>query len=390
MNRKMIKVVLILLGTLLAVMLATVRFNVTGNYEGIYLLEGKAGYLFELKDDLFMNEERRYIGGVDLGHAIRSLKHPFKADALQEPYLSYAWNERAGDGYIRNHFGGGKQLLTYLSRFVDDGGKEVFGLFVGGGLPEHVRGRIKHAKNETGMAFFDGARWHHLWCNTNEALFSSRSFVPLYPSSWKFLGSRVLHNAKDDLILESTHEVAIDGVPLRIDRYAQFRAGETYFVLSQYITNIGDRPATYSYLYGDEPWLGEYGSSDGNVGWSADGLHKYVGELDTSRVHYAGFFDYGNDAAGEKHIYSGIADFIEWFGERRPRAYFTNGPFEGPQVRGKRLPLAGNARFIGILWGMQTLAPDQTAAYTMAIGMADRDAKTGFPLKPAVDLKNFP
>jgi hypothetical protein len=387
MKRGKVIAVLAVLGALAVAVVLSVRITITGSYEGIYLLKGIEGRFLELKDDLFLNEGARYIIGVDLDVVKRFVRGWLGTSVRKEPSLSYVWNMKRGDGYVRNHLSGGKQLLTCFSRFVDEGGKEVFGLFVGGGLPANVRGADMTKMNETGMAYFDGERWYHIWCNVNEALFSLNRFEPIAPSAWKFLGSTVLQHNDDDLMLESDHEAVIDGVLLRINRYAAFRAGEPYFLLSVYITNAGNRPVSYSYLYGDEPWLGNYGTSRGNVGWAEDGLHGHVGLLD---AHYAGFFDYGNEAAGEGHQYTGVANFLEWFGSERPRVYFSNGPYDNPNTGGKKVPLAGNTRFIGILWGQRTLQPDETAVYTLAIGMAGQDPRNGFPVKPRIDLKYFP
>ena len=367
-----------------------VNFTITGNFEGLFLLRGTDGYWFEIKDDLLLNEGRRYIAGIDFEPAkklIRSLRH---IGSPPDGYLSVEWNDKLGDGYVRNYLPGGRQLLTCLSRFIDDDGKAVKGIFVGGGLPANVHDDDRLKENETGMAYYDGTRWYHLWCNVNEALFSMNRFEPIPPSAWTFLGSRVLNREETHVLLESVHEAVIDGVPLRINRYAAFRAGETYFLLSVYITNIGSRPVTYSYQYGDEPWLGNYGSSAGNVGWTADGLKQFVGRLPTGKYTYAGFFDHGNNVIGEQHRFTDMADFIEWFGTERPELYFSNGPYDNPNPPGRPIPLAGNTRFIGLLWGARTVQPGETVNYTLAIGMAERDPATGLPKKPAVDPGSFP
>jgi len=382
--------ILALLGILFALTIIFVKFTVTGNYEGVFLLSGKDRYVFELKDDLYLNEGRRYLLGIDFEHGKESIYRFLRTGGMQTPYLYYEWNEKEGKGFVRNYLPNGQQVLTCFSRFLDDGGKEASGLFVGGGLPPNVIGYDMVKMNETGMAFHDGARWFHIWCNVNEAVFSTSEFAPISPSAWKFLGSKVLHHEDQGLILTSSHEVIVDRVPLRIDRYAHFRAGETYFILAVDFTNIGEKPATYSYLYADEPWLGEYGSSAGNVGWAADGLHQYVGMIDTRATSFVGMFDYGNEAAGERHTFTMYANFIAWFGEEKPLAYFSNGPYDIPQLSSKKQPLASNTRYIGVQWGPRTLQPKETVRYTMAIGMADRDPRTGFPKLPQIDLVNFP
>ncbi len=371
--------------------LTTVKFDITGNFEGIFLLEGKEGAVWEVKDDLFLGEEDRYIAGIDLETEKEFLNRSFEAQAGagQEPSLYYEWNERRGEGFVRNYLPEGKQLLTFFSRFIDDSGAETAGLFVGGGLPANIAGKNIVTMNETGMAYYDGVEWFHIWCNVNETISDSR-FNCVFPSAWKYLGSRVLHHNSEDLILESWHAITIDNVPLHMNRTAVFKAGETYFTLSIRIRNVGNLPTTFYYLYGDEPWLGNYGTSGGNVGWAADGIHQYKGWLDTKKLHYAGLFDFGNDAIGEGHDFTLLANFIAWFGDVEPFVFFSNGPSDFPKLNDKRAPLSGDARFIGIQWGPRTLQPGQSEVYTMKIGMAGHDAKTGLPVVPEFALQNIP
>ncbi len=366
------------------------KFTVTGAFEGVFLLKGADGCWFELKDDIFLNEEGRYLIGFDYDQGRKWLSRVFGTSSRREPSLTFEWNESPGNGYVRNHLPGGKQLLTVFSRFVDDDGRRPSGLFVGGGLPLNVRDRDLRRMNETGMAYYDGTRWYHIWCNVNEALFSTASFEPVAPSSWEYLGSRVLIRDADELLIKSSHEAMIGGAPLRVDRYAHFRAGEPYFILSVVVENRGPKPVTYTYQYGDEPWLGHYGSAVGNVGWAFDGLHDYAGKLQGKQYRYAGFFDFGNDAIDEPHEYTGLANFIEWSPREKPEVYFTNGPKDVPDNRKEKTPLFSNTRFLGLLWGPRSLQPGEFAAYTMAIGMAGRDPGSGVPVKPAVSFDPFP
>jgi hypothetical protein len=381
--------ILVVVAVLTNLVIYTVKFNITGSYEGIFLLKGEPGALYEVKDDLYLGEGYRYIWGIDF----EGLKHlaslMFNADADNQPHLEIKWNSKAGNGFIRNYLTGGKQLITCFSRYIDDAGKEVSGLFVGGGLPANVLEDDVVKMNETGMAFYNGVRWYHIWCNVNEAIFTSDA-KPIYPSTWKYLRSSVLHQERKSVVLVSSHEVILDGQPLHIDRYAYFRAGAKYFVLQIVIRNVGKGPATYYYVYSDEPWLGNYGTSGGNVGWSGDGLHQYVGTVNSNKYNYAGLFDYGNDAIGEGHHFTMTANFLAWFGSVKPAVYFSNGPSEVLKGTNARIPLSSNERFIAAQWGPRTLPPGQSEIYTLAIGMADRDPNTGFPVKPNIDLKNFP
>jgi hypothetical protein len=240
------------------------------------------------------------------------------------------------------------------------------------------------------MAYYDRTRWYHVWCNVNEGIVSAATNQAITPSGWKFLGSRVLNESSKSLVISSNHEVTVDGVPLRIDRYMYLKAGDTHFVLTIKITNVGTAPTAYLYLYGDEPWVGNYGSSRGNVGWLKDQLVKYETKVDSTRHSYAGFYDYGNDAAGEEHRYTGTANFIEWFGSDRPMVYFANEAGHVNNAADTKVPLASNARFLGLVWGPQVLAPRQTVSYTLAVGMAGHDPKSGFPVKPEIRMDSVP
>lgn len=376
------------IGIFLITILTSVSFDITGSYEGIFLLKGNTGSLFELKDDLYLGDGHRYIVGVDFEKGKQAFLELIRHNKHKEPYLYYEWNEKKGEGFVRNYLPGGKQLLTCFSRFEDDFGKEASGLFVGGGLPANVREDDIVKMNQTGIAYNDGKRWFHIWCNANEAIFNS-TLNAIYPSAWKYLGSKILHHDETSLVIRSNHEVIIDEIPLRIDRFAYFRAGAPYFLLNIHIKNIGNKPVKYTYLYGDDPWLGNYGSAGGNVGWSGDGLYNFVGRLDIKKYHYAGYFDYGNDAIGQGHNFTGMANFMEWFMDMEPFVYFSNGPFDIPPLSNELIPLNSNARFIGINWE-RTLKPNQLQTFTLAIGMAGHDPKTGFPVKPKIDLKSFP
>jgi hypothetical protein len=369
-----------------------VRINYTGQCEGIFLLKGhgKGDALYVLKDDLYLNEGYRLVYALDLQDPKFVLYKLFNRHKPGTPYLYYEWDKKDGSGFVRNILPGGKQVLTCFGRFLDDDERDVHGLFVGGGLPEGVIGNDVEKMNETGMAYYDGKDWFHVWCTSNEDIEAAPSMLQYYPSSWKYLGSEVLHANDEDLLIRSRHEVVINGVPLRVDRYVSFKAGSTYFILSIRITNMGARETGFSYTYADEPWLGHFGSSKGNVGWVKGSLVKYTGWLDSKKYSYTGFFDYGNDAAGEKHNFTGIADFLEWYGSDKPSVFFSNGADDYPSISNKEEPLSSDERFLCLQWGPETLLPGESLTHVLAVGMAGNDPKTGFPVKPDISLARFP
>ena len=372
-------------------MALTVHFNITGQYEGIFLLKGKKGALFEVKDDLYLGDGRRLIYGIDLDDPRYRLFRLFNKEEAAGAYLYYEWDQEEGRGFVRNFMPDGKQLLTCFGRYEEGNTDEVHGLFVGGGLPAGVRDDDLVKLDETGMAYSDGKRWYHIWCSVNEGISSAVTFQKNNPSEWKYLGSKVLNAGRRELAIRSSHQVLIDGTPLRIDRYAHFRAGDTYFILSVRITNVGRNVASYYYCYGDDPWVGDFGTSAGNVGWVKDGIINFEQPVDSYKYDFAGMCDYGNSVLGKGHYYTMTANFIEWLGGNRPElVYFSNAPGVFHFDEKTKIPLSSGERFIGLQWGPHGLKPGESESYNLAIGMAGHDPETGMPVKPEIILNNIP
>lgn len=383
------RVAFVMLGVLFVLVLILVRFNFKGHFGGLFLLEGKGWRLLELKDDLYLGEGRRLLAGIDFG-PIRRMVYERHFPENMLPSLELEWDEESGSGYVASRYHGGSRLVTSFGRFLADGGEEQEGLFVGGGLPESIVGDNLARLNETGMAFWDGNRWLHIWCSTNEVISSASGDTRMVPPfTWRFLGSRVLHNSPRHVVLSSSHEAMIDGAPLRIDRFAYFHAEETFFRLGIRFRNEGTRPVSFYYLYGDEPWLGDYGSSAGNIGWTAAGLVQRVSTIDPVAQRYAGFFDCGNTLVSPRRDFTMTANFIEWLGSDIPElVYFSNGAGFDPNEVAGGVPLWSNTRFLGVQWGPRELAPGEETTLFLAIGMASADPATGLPVKPDVPIRS--
>lgn len=377
-----IRIACIVVAVLIGVLMATVHFRFYGHLEGLYALREKDGAIV-LKDDLILGDEDELVFAFPRARLVRF----FCGDvghASGIAHLDADWFQFDGRGFIRSYLPDGTYYLMCFSRFIDSAGLETKGLFVGGGLPYHVRGDRRVTMNETGMAYYDGKGWEHTWCNVNESIASwQHPESPIAPSVWRFLGSSIKIKTDDELVLTSNHEVDIDGTPFRVDRIASFKAGARHTTLAITIKNIGRNPAGYYYVYGDEPWVGDYGTSTGNVGWIQGRLVKYEAAINPLNYGWAGYFDYGNDAAGESHNQGGVANFIEWQDGLRPDlVYFSNkiGTFAEEK---DCVPLASsNNRVIMLQWGPRMLAPGQSETIILSVGMADANPVTGFPVKP--------
>lgn len=370
---------------LFLLLVTCIRFDMTGHFNGIFLLKGRHDWRFELKDDLYVGDGDRIIYSLSFNAPRYRLARLLHGRTSGTPRLYYEWDVNEGSGFIRNFLADGTQLLTSFGRFVDDNNQHVHGLFVGGGMPESVTGGDNVSMNNTGMSHFDGRRWYHIWCNVNEGFISLDRTRASEPGAWKFLGSKVLNESGSTLVVSSSHLAQFEGVPLRVDRYVYFTVGDTFFTLTIKVTNLGSSPAGFIYLYGDEPWVGDYGTSRGDVGWVSDGLVNYETKIDSLKYTYAGMFHYGNSAFDEGHNFTLKANFIEWFGPTRPDVYFAN--LEGPLQDSaglRKIPLKSNSRFIGLEWPCRFLMPQQSISYNLAIGMAGYDPVRKLPVKPDV------
>jgi|GEM_PF-3396059 hypothetical protein len=286
------------------------------------------------------------------------------------PLLELNYDPTKGQGYVLQHRPGGRGLMVNFSLYEEPGVRPR-GLVVGGrpqGFPPEANG----------VAFFDGEGWWHLWCNANEGIGSTATGQVLEPHQWQYLEGG-LRRGLSSAELWSRHGLLLQGQPLVIERRVLLRAYEDFFTLQIKIINRGERPVLYDYAYGDEPWVGRYGSAEGDVGWAPWGLVSTEQYLDASRVSYAGFWDRGNPLVGEQGDFSGYANFIQW-SPRADEVYFSNSFY---QVRPAR-PLADRKeRILNIVWKARRLEPGRSHTYTLRVGMARGDALSGLPRPPA-------
>lgn len=362
-------------------------FKFSSEAEGLFVLKGENGAWLEFTDDLVPEDAIRYLWGMPL-YPFRSVVRSQKQATPAHPTYDFKWNKKLGRGFIRNTWPDGRKLLINLGRFKDSNNKYPKGLFIGGGLPPNDPDYQYLNNDATGMTYFDGTRWYHIWCNANEGLISPESpYVANYPSDWEFKGSWVRENDGQNLTIESRHSLKLNNVPLDSTRFLFYTAGNRYAILAVTLTNRGNVPVPIQYMYGDEPWIGYFGSSAGDIGWSGNKLILTEQYIDTRTTTQLGMFDHGNELAGEGHIFTNLANFLEWPVDERPtRAYISNMT-GGVMSPGATTPLTSPTnRFIGLQYGPYLLKPGELFSFTLAIGMADNDPKTGFPIKPRTGL----
>jgi len=367
-RRRRLRAALGLLAVLLAAFTAATRVTVRGHFYGLYLLKTESGRPLELKDNLRFGDGPRVLAGVSLG-AIREL---FASQPPAGPRLEVDWDQADGGGVIKNILADGRELRTFFGRYVDDEKKPVHGLFVGGAISEvaaDVTGG--RAQNQSGMAVRDAHGWSHIWCTVNEALMIVGLRRVITPAEWKLVETRVLVDSARRVVVRSEHDLEIGEVHLRMERYAYFRAGQPFFRLGVNIMNVGEEAVRIHYAYGDEPWVGEYGSAAGNVGWTAAGLVTTVSSFERADAPWAGITD----------VSSGQANFVSWEGSPPDKGYFGNRAGT-PLPDEYGAPLSSNEVAIGLEWRNRSVEPDGVFRVALTIGLADRRSD-GSPALPA-------
>ncbi|MGB9080072.1 MAG: hypothetical protein WCD00_02155, partial [Desulfuromonadaceae bacterium] len=172
--------------------------------------------MLEVSDDLFPEENQRLLWGMPLPKYKRA-KESGACLPTDKPCTQFEWNEDSGRGFIKTFYPNGEKLVINLGRFKDSQGKSVSGLFLGGNMSPGDPDFQQFNRNETGMAYFDGKRYFHIWCNVNEGIVDSAGKL-LYPSDWAFHSSRILENSTQDLTITSEHQTMVNNVPVIIVR----------------------------------------------------------------------------------------------------------------------------------------------------------------------------
>lgn len=270
MNRARLIIIAIIL-LIFVIIINGGHFSFHGRPDGVYLLKGADGKLFELKDRLSLTEYERLIARIEF-EAMYARWRSKEDAATAPPYLKYSWHKKAGRGYLISFFPDGTKFLACFGRSVEDSINPVKGLFLGGGLPESHYENASLKTNETGVVLFDGKEWHHLRRNTEEFLFSAADPLQrIKPGQWEFIDSKVLFASQFRLTIKSSHRTTLGSIPVRIDRYLIYHAGDRFFTLVNRLTNMGTSPLGYQYTCGNGSPTVNLRSSAGNEGCN----HEY-------------------------------------------------------------------------------------------------------------------
>lgn len=334
-------------------------FHFSSSSAALYLLRDSGG--LRITNDISFYEIDSLVFKIDLTNIFNRI---FETSALatDTPLIDASFNTSTGRGVIKEFRPDGSIIEIAFSRF-DDVDVKPRGLIIGGDFPPGDSGLKREA---SGIAFNDGKRWHHLWCNANEGIALSGGNV-YDTTKWIYLEGKIIKRDFREFIAESLHSVDLDGYSVLIKRRLETVAGRNYIDLTIDIKNLSDRVLMIDYAYGDEPWVGEYGTSKGDVGWHPGGLIMNETYIDPLKYSVAGFWDTGNILAGETGHFTGLANYIQWLGKPPTLVYFSNDFYSvDPQK-----PLSSpDSRLLNIVWKGIVLAPGEVKRLYLRIGFS--------------------
>lgn len=296
------------------------------------------------------------------------------SDFVEQPRLEVAWDPSTGRGEVRHFFANGDRARTCFHC----------------GYNGYTGGLVVGNLNDSGFAFVPrtpvrGYRSINVFCATDESIWDLDQAAE-YTYGWSenfgrgddglrlgYVKGRVLEAGPERVVLESENA----GGCYRVTKVASTRADAPWWIIATAVTNTCAHPVHFDFFTGDDPWLGLYRSSDGDVGWTPSGLLER--ETEIAPFTEGGIYDQGNRAMGQTpEPFSNQANFfmIDPGTPLPDRAFLAN---RFAHVRGEidLQHVLTNDKMIALNlgWTHQTLAPGATLTVALAMGLA----KTGAP-----------
>jgi len=208
------------------------------------------------------------------------------------------WRPETGKGDVVQRLPGGDLLRTcFHVGYAGYTGGLVIGAYNGSGLGLYPRRPIR------------GFRRINVFCAQDESILDRKSGKEL-TYGWSenigkgpdgerlaYVRGRVLERGPQRVVLQSENA----GGCYRVTKVATARRGARFWIIATRITNRCKEPVRLDLFTGDDPWIGLYRSSDGDVGWSVErGILRNEAAFGPGRFTAGGLYDLGNRALGQK------------------------------------------------------------------------------------------
>jgi hypothetical protein len=270
-------------------------------------------------------------------------------------------------------------------------------------FPGYTGGLVIGNMNGSGMGYYPskpvrGFKSINVFCAQDESIWD-RDEKAEYTYGWsenigtgpdgkrlEYVGGRILEHDDDHLVLASENA----GGCYRVFKVAVAKAETRTWLIATRIQNRCQRPVHFDLWTGDDPWIGLYASSEGDVGWTPKGLVRNETAFGVGQFTAGGLYDLGK--IGEKEgSFSNQANFFA-LDPALPLpdfAAFANRFAHGSKDVDPRRPLDNKTMTaLNLGWRARTLGPGEAMDMALALGMAqtsDVDEPVALPRLPALN-----
>lgn len=321
---------------------------------------------------------------------IPSLKRFIEGDTKRIGAFEVGWDPETGKGPLIQHFDHGSRIEICL----------------GCGFEGYTGGLLIGSYDTPGFLWVParpvrGFAFLNIWCAFDETLHETDTGEN-YGFGWsqnfgerhagrrlRYVAGEVLHHSDAMVLLEATNE----GGCYRTTRRLRWTRGDRHVVLAQVVRNTCEHPVSFDYWIGEDPWIGTYKSSEGDVGWillegESPRIVRRESRFDGKRFVCTGQYDLGNEMAGdEEGSFSGVANFLRLspWSPRPDGVYFANlfAHTDGEIDEEKPLDNETLTAF-NLGWRGVELEPGSTFSLTWAVGIATRGEEGRPPACPHI------
>lgn len=320
--------------------------------------------------------DRRGDGQTSVRRATSSTKVPAKGELpilAQEarPWLENAWDPATGRGIVTHHRPGEGTMLTCFHV----------------GYPGYTGGLVIGGFSSSGLAWNPerpkvGFPTINVFCAQDESIWD-RDERREYTYGWsenfgtgpdgerlEYVGGRVVDASRDNLVLESENV----GGCYRVRKIATAWATTQFWVVATRITNRCDHSVNFDFHSGDDPWIGLYKSSDGDVGWTPNDVVRNERRFALGEFTAGGLWDLGNAALGQTEgSFSNQANFfaLDPTTPLPDETEFANRFAHQASEINPHKPLDNlSMTALNLGWTKQSLAPHATRDFVFAMGLA--------------------
>lgn len=305
-------------------------------------------------------------------------------------WIDSHWDINTGRGDVRQYFSDGSVIRTcFHCKYPGYTGGLIIGNFGGSGSALYPKRAIR------------GFRMINIWCAQDESIWD-RSEKAEYTYGWSenfqpkdggkrlaYRRGRIVENNKERLVLQSENQ----GGCYRVTKVAYTKPGVKWWIIATRITNICKHTINFDFYTGDDPWLGTYKSSDGDVGWTPAGLVRHEKALEKGLFSAGGFYDLGNKELGQKEgKFSNQANFflLDPATPLPDLSLFANRfAHDKKDINPEKALNNKSLTALNLAWKKKILKPNEGLTIAMAMGLAQTSDPGSIPRLPKITPEDW-